>query len=149
MGGEGLIVTSAGAYNVDYDKAYAERKAERELGRRDDSYERLKQRHAEVMAGQHQFGLGGRTADPPRNYLNRDELIQNCEANFARERSKSNEKGRSISPDGPMPRQRAPVPQRDYDAGSGIPSRGISAEQIFRLDQSQSPSRDAFSGLAN
>ena len=104
MGGEGLIVTSAGAYNVDYDKAYAERKAEREPGRRDDSYERLKQRHAEVMAGQHQFGLGGRTADPPRNYLNRDELFQNCEANFARERSKSNEKGRSISPDGPMPR---------------------------------------------
>lgn len=86
-----VVVTTTGAYSVDFDAAYAARKF-------DQSHRR-----------ENRFDNNSNSNYREPRQLSRDELIQNCESQFIKERSKSG--GRQAPELGPLPRQRVPVPQ--------------------------------------
>ena len=86
----GVVVTTTGAYNIDYDAAYAARKFDKRQGR-----------------FEQQPMFGGVSGDIPRE-LSRDEMLQSLEHQFHQERSKSGEKriggGATVTGDSPVPR---------------------------------------------
>lgn len=109
----GVVVTTTGAYSVDFEAAYAARKYDQRQGRAPDADQTSRSRSKSPGYA-------------PRD-VSREALIQNCENKFMRERSKSGERvgfaagstasqyANTSSKEGPMPRARVPVPSGTAD----------------------------------